>query len=449
VSAVATHHAPTAPMAGRRLLHGLTASDDANALLGAHLERWGTLPRLGPGLLDELELSGLVGHGGAWFPVSAKWHSVAASSRRRPVVVANGAEGEPASRKDALLLTRAPHLVLDGLSLAAETLRAHRAVVYVPSHLCPSVARAMTERRRRRVDAIEIEIAECPHTYLAGQETAVVSQLAGRRGALPMFQGLTTIRERGVGASPTLVHNAETLAHVALIGRFGGAWFRSVGTNDAPGTMLMTVTRPTGTHVVEAVLGSSLRQATVVTDEEMAATQGVLLGGYGGGWVSTRDFGELVVSEKAARRLGATLGAGVVALLPGEVCPLAEMADVVRFMEGQGAGQCGPCVRGLADLATSMETLAWGGRGSVRPEQSLDLCRLVEGRGACRHPDGIARFVRSGLQVFGDEVTAHRRNGACARVQAERLLPGTDPRRLWPEQRPHGAVTSRRLVSRA
>ncbi|HXZ62041.1 MAG TPA: NADH-ubiquinone oxidoreductase-F iron-sulfur binding region domain-containing protein, partial [Acidimicrobiales bacterium] len=355
---------------------------------------------------------------------------------------------QPASRKDALLLTRAPHLVLDGLSLAAATLRAHRAIVYVPRHTAPAVEHALDERRRRRTDAVDIEIAECPHTYLAGQETAVVNQLGGRRDAVPAFQGLTSIRERGVDGRATLVQNAETLAHVALIGRFGGTWFRSVGAEDSPGTMLMTVTRAAGAHIVEAVLGSSLRQSAWISDDDMATTQGVLLGGYGGGWVSPRDFGELPVSEKAARRLGATLGAGVVALLPRDVCPLAEMAHVIRYMEGQGAGQCGPCVYGLADLAAAMEVLAWGrGHGSAHPARILEVCDLVEGRGACRHPDGVARFARSGLAVFAEELAAHVQHGPCARVGAPRVLPG--PGRAHPPAGAGRGTTSRRLVSRA
>ena len=140
-----------------------------------------------------------MGHGGAWFPVATKWKAVAGASRRRPVVVANGAEGEPASRKDALLLTQAPHLVLDGLALAAGTLRAQQAIVYVPAASIPVVEAALAERRARRLDPIAIEIVEAPDTFIAGQESAVVNALGGRRGAIPSFVGLTSIRERGVG----------------------------------------------------------------------------------------------------------------------------------------------------------------------------------------------------------------------------------------------------------
>ena len=229
-----------APTGGRRLLHGLSGGA-ADPGLQTHLDRWGELRLRGSRLIDELDGAGLVGHGGAWFPVSTKWRSVASASRRRPVVVANGAESEPASRKDALLLSHAPHLVLDGLALAADALGAHQAIVYVPAASIPVVEAAIEERRARRLDPIAIEIAESPDAFLAGQESAVVNALSGRRVAVPSFVALTPIRERGVGGRPTLVQNVETLAHVALIARFGATWFRQVGTPENPGTMLLTV----------------------------------------------------------------------------------------------------------------------------------------------------------------------------------------------------------------
>jgi NADH:ubiquinone oxidoreductase subunit F (NADH-binding) len=428
--------ARTAPTAGRRLLHGLSGGTPDPAL-ATHLDRWGDLRLRELRLMDELEASGLVGHGGAWFPVSTKWKAVAGASRRRPVVIANGAEGEPASRKDALLLAHAPHLVLDGLSLAAGALRAQQAIVYAPARSIPALEDAIAERRGCHLDPIALEVAEAPDTFISGQESAVVNALNGRRGAIPSFVALTSIRERGVAGRPTLVQNAETLAHVALIARFGAAWFREVGTPENPGTMLLTVNRPDGPVIVEAVLGSSLRTATGLQQEDLAGARGVLLGGYGGAWVSPKVFSELAVSEKAARRAGATLGAGVVAPLPKDVCPLAEMADVVRYMEGQGAGQCGPCVHGLTELADALEHLAYGGAGGPGTERILEICNLVEGRGACRHPDGVARFVRSGLGVFADEAASHQRRGYCSQTRATRVLPVAN------------RITRRRLVSRA
>ncbi len=432
------HDVRRAPLGATRLLHGLVGGGAPDPGLGTHLDRWGELHHQPHWLIDELEASGLVGHGGAWFPVAAKWRAVAGASRRRPVVVANGAEGEPASRKDALLLARAPHLVLDGLALAATSLRAQKAIVYVPAASMPTVEVALAERRVRGLDPIAVELAEAPDTFISGQESAVVSAVGGRRDAVPSFVGLTTIRERGVGGRPTLVQNVETLAHVALVARFGADWFRGVGTSTNPGTILLTISRSGGPLVVEAALGSSLRVRGRCRRGRSRPYAGFpprrlrrCLGLPAGLRRACR------LREGSTRRAGATLGAGVIVPLPRDVCPLAELADVVRYMEGQGAGQCGPCVHGLAELAESMDRLAYGGRGGPHPERILETCTLVEGRGACRHPDGVARFVRTGLGVFADEVASHQRRGPCPQTRAARVLPVA------------GRTARKRLVSRA
>jgi NADH:ubiquinone oxidoreductase subunit F (NADH-binding) len=409
-----------------RLLAGLR-SDGAVVGIDEHLARWGPAPLqvAGTDLIDALGASGLSGHGGAWFPVATKWRSLRHGRLRHTVVVGNGAEGEPASVKDALLLTRLPHLVLDGLSLAAATLDAAQVVMYVPAALAPRVEAAIEERRLRGIDPFAIEVAVAPDRFIAGQESAVVNVLNGCRQAVPTFMGIEPIRERGVNNRPTLVHNVETLADVALIARYGPTWFRGLGTERSPGTMLITVTgRWPQAQVVEASLGMPLRDILDLSPEDARQYRGALLGGYGGGWVTMSALLDLVLTEEAARRAHSSLGAGIIALLPRSVCPLAEAARVVRYMEHQGAGQCGPCVNGLAGLADTIAALAFqpaAVRGGVK--SILDLCQLVDGRGACRHPDGVTRFVRSALDVFADEVTAHLRGGPCPLVHAPGVLP--------------------------
>jgi NADH:ubiquinone oxidoreductase subunit F (NADH-binding) len=377
-------------------------------------------------VLEEVEASGLVGHGGAWFPTARKWRAVSAKRLRRPVVVINAAEGEPASQKDALLLQRAPHLVLDGAAVAAAAVGADRIVAYVPQASVTGVRHAVDARRLQGVDSVDVEVAAAPDAFIAGQESAVVNVLNGRPDAVPSFVDLRSIRERGVGGRPTLVQNAETLAHAAMIARYGAAWFRSVGSAEAPGSMLLTVSgrwpRPT---VVEAPLGAPLGQVLGLTPDDAARYRGVLLGGYGGTWVKTDTIFELRLDERDARRAGATLGAGVVVLLPQDHCPLAEVAHVVRYMDGQGAGQCGPCVNGLGELSAQLDTLAFGRvtRRTHSVATILGLTDLIEGRGACRHPDGVARFVRTAYSVFADEIAAHQRHGPCRASNGPVFLP--------------------------
>jgi NADH:ubiquinone oxidoreductase subunit F (NADH-binding) len=413
-----------------RLLGGLTSEGGAVGI-EEHLAHWGPAPVLSAAadLIDQLSASGVAGHGGAWFPVAAKWRSIHHGRFSRPVVVANGAEGEPASSKDAFLLTRLPHLVLDGLSLAGAALEASQAVMYVPERLVRGVEAAIDSRRQLGLDPLEIQVVTAPDRFIAGQESSVVNVLNGRRDAVPSFIRIEPIRERGVNNRPTLVQNVETLAHVALIARFGPSWYRALGTEESPGTMLMTVTgRWSAPRVMESRLGASLGEILALSPGEARNYLGALLGGYGGGWISMSALMDLRLTENAARRANSSLGAGVVALLPQSVCPLMETARVVRYMEEQAAGQCGPCVNGLAGLAQMTKTLAVRPAALARGTRAiLEVCDLVDGRGACRHPDGVTRFVRSALVVFNDHVAAHLQGQPCQLTRAAGVLPCPRP----------------------
>jgi len=403
--------APTGP---GRLLDG----SDPTAVVGLdrHLSRWGRLPSVSPeALLAAVEQSGLRGHGGAWFPVGTKWRAVAARRRSRPVVIANGPEGEPASGKDRYLLHHTPHLVLDGAAVAARAVGSDRVVVHITADSVPSIDAALADRARRGIDACTFEVVVAPDHFLSGQESAAVATVNGKNPGIPTFVGIRSVRDQGVGGRPTLVQNVETLAHVALIARYGPQWFRTVGTHESAGTALVTVTgrweRP---RIVEVPLGSTLGAALGIGPDDAGQIQAVLSGGYGGGWLPTATALSMPFTEEEARRHGSSIGAGVVVLLPTGCCPLTEVARVVRYLEGEGAGQCGPCVNGLDVLATSMEHLAYRPRslhGGVSAIPSL--CGLVEGRGACRHPDGVARFVRTAVDVFGDHAALHLSRGPC------------------------------------
>ena len=387
-SRAAPYQLPAGPPGDHRLLVGDSPLGRATSL-DDHLTRWGRIPHWeGPAFIDELDTSGLRGHGGAWFPVGTKWRSVGSTRLRTPLVVANGAEGEPASSKDRFLVHQLPHLVLDGAVLAASTLGASRAHVFVPADGARVMTAAIKERSRRALDPCPIDVIVAPDRFLAGQESAAVNAINGRDPAVPSFIGLTPVRERGVGGRPTLVQNVESLSHVALIARFGGAWFRSIGTPDSPGTALLTVTgRWPEPRIVEAPLGDPLGDVLHLGPAAAQSVQAVLLGGYGGGWVTVPEAVGMPLTETAARTLGSSIGAGVVALLPAGVCPLSEVARVVRYLEGQGAGQCGPCVNGLDLLATHMEILAFR-PGRLRGGVSTipEVCELVEGRGRVPAP---------------------------------------------------------------
>src|SRR5581483_5143268 len=189
----------------RRVLAGIGDSDD---LYGAHLATWGPLPPASAlpaaAVIDAVETSGLLGRGGAGFPSGRKMRTVAAGASRRPVVVANGAEGEPASGKDVLLLSRAPHLVLDGVQLAARAVGADEAhlALHRGSPAAGVVRAALV--RRGASDAVRVQLHEIPSRYVASEETALVHYLNGGE-ARPTFTPPRPF-EQGVGRRPTLVN---------------------------------------------------------------------------------------------------------------------------------------------------------------------------------------------------------------------------------------------------
>jgi len=420
-----SHPTPSRPefQAQDRLPRLLPPEPGTPPTLAAHLGRFGGLPyRGGPRLLiASVEAAGLTGRGGAAFPVHRKLTAVD-SQRRRSIVVANGAEGEPASNKDKTLLWNSPHLVLDGLQLAAEAVGADRALLYLHRHqgLHERLTAALAERAAARLDRVGVELVEAPPRFLAGEESALASNINGGL-ARPTFKQ-PRVFERGVAGRPTLVQNVETLAHLALIGRYGAAWFRGLGTTAEPGSMLCSVLQADGrSGVLELAIGQPLAGVLALG----AGVQAVLCGGYHGAWLRPADAAQLPLTNAALKPIGAFVGAGVLIALPAKSCGLAETARVARYLALESAGQCGPCFNGLPRIAGALADLAGRPGQRTSPQTRADLERwagLVTGRGACHHPDGTVRFVGSALTVFRDEITAHEL-GRCTATSRAPFLP--------------------------
>ncbi len=383
-----------------RLLAGL---DTRRSIpLQEHLARHGRLEFRRGELTSELDASGLSGRGGAGFPVARKVRAVA-ERRGRPVVVINAAEGEPMSGKDKLLLRHLPNLVIDGAAALARELGARRAfIVHSASarHAGDALRAALADRAARRFDPCPIEAVELPVGFVRGQETAVVQYLNGG----PALPTVTPPRpfEAGVGCAPTLIQNAETAAHVALIGRFGSSWFRELGTPSEPGTALFTVTGAVGRQgVYEAALATPLRDLVAEAGGLQGTPGAVLVGGYAGAWVDGGTAGSLTLDDASLRTVGGTIGVGAVAVLARSSCGVCATARIVRYLADESAGQCGPCVHGLDAIATAFER---PNPDAARIERWL---AQVSGRGACRHPDGTARLAASALHVFAAELRDH------------------------------------------
>ncbi len=424
----------TPPVANARLLP-VGPSGQALDLrsLAAHETHFGRLPliegpRIGkPGpLVHEIEKSGLRGRGGGWFPTARKIHAVvesagtrrAWSAGRKPVVIANAMEGEPASSKDAVLLRHSPHLVFDGIQALAATIGAEQAYIAIHrgSPVIDVVLRALADRN----DRVTIELVTPPARYVSSEESALAHWIGDGMGT-PVY-GKRTF-ERGVNDRPTQVQNAETMAHIGLIARYGGEWFASVGDTKAPGTCLVTVGGAVNAPgVIEVPVGTPVAEIISRCKGFSTEVSGFLTGGYGGAWVATDNLMASDWTPESVAAEGGAIGAGILWALDARTCALHEVARVAQFMAGESAGQCGPCRFGLPSLADDLATIA-GKSAQMSDVHRLNTrIPLVQQRGGCKHPDGVARFVSSAMHVFQEEV-AHHLRGRCSATSTGAALP--------------------------
>src|ERR1019366_2842264 len=306
-----------------------------------------------------------------------------------------------------------------------EGVGAKRAFIYTTrahSDVEAALRAAIRERRRRDDSDRFIDVQVGPNRYVAGEETAVVARVSGRL-AKPRVVPPRPFQS-GVDRPPTLVQNVETLAHGALIARFGAGWFRSIGTERSPGTALLTVSGAVRTPgMLEAACDTTVAAIVDRAGGVTAEPAAVLLGGYFGRWVAVDRVWNQTIDADSLRSIGASLGTGVLVVAPATMCGITETDRVLTFLAGQTAGQCGPCHVGLPAIADTFHKVA---TGKARPA-ALDLLTRwssdIRGRGACRHPDGAILFLASAMDVFAADLRHHLRHGSC-RFSGERpLLP--------------------------
>jgi NADH:ubiquinone oxidoreductase subunit F (NADH-binding) len=356
-------------------------------------------------IAELLETAGLTGRGGAAFSTAIK---LKAAQENGAELIVNACDGEIGAVKDAWIVEHHLHELIEGAALVASGKRprisyaAHRG-----SRTAELIARA------------GLRLLEVPHRYVSSEETSLIS-LAHGGLAKPMTKRAPFVfggrDSQGRRVSPTVVLNAETVWRICQINRLGAEWFRSFGTTAEPGPRLVWV----GGHVArpgmcEAAAGVSLSDLLDFAGGLPADARHVGVGGLGGVVITAADARTTIWDTPSMKQLGGALGPGIVTVWNPAECPVETAARLISYGAGESAGQCGPCMFGLPALAADWADLARNPSSKGRQHLKLRLSQL-ERRGACAHPDGVARFAQSALRTLAPEFAAHA-NHSCQKVR--------------------------------
>jgi len=389
-------------------------------------------------VVELVKASGLRGRGGAGFPTGNKWSFVPRDAFPRYLVV-NDDEGEPGTFKDRELTERDPHAILEGLLIAAYAIQAHQAFVYIRGEFGLGYRRlqqAVDDARAKGLIAAGVEAGAgagvagtdfaCDVTihrgagaYICGEETSLLDSLEGYRGQPRLRPPFPAVK--GLYASPTVVNNVETLATLPHIVAHGSDWFRSMGTEQSPGTKLFSVSghvaRP-GNY--EAPLGIPLADLIELAGGVPGgrSVKAVIPGGASAPWVTDLS---LPMSFEALAAAGTMLGSGAVVVMDETTCAVRMAMIITRFFNHESCGKCTPCREGTWWMRKVLERLE---AGEGRPEDRELLLRLCEdllpekgapasGRSFCPLGDSAAWSLRSVVKLFPDEFLAHVDEGRC------------------------------------
>ena len=392
--------------------------------------------QLGPaGTRDVITAAGLRGRGGGGFPTGRKWDTIAAGEGRR-FVACNGAEGEPGTFKDRALMQANPYQLVEGVIIAAFAVGAERAYICIKELYFEErqrVTRAVQEMQQAGVCTdCEIAIVAGPDEYLFGEEKALLEVIEGNAPLPRLFpphehglfattptSGWETSMPRsapGAQSNPTLVNNVETLSNVPHILAHGADWFRTMGTAQSPGTIVVTVTGDVvAPDVGEVELGVSLRDAIDAVGSGLPPGRAVkaILSGVANP-VMTAAALDAPVTYEGIAAAGSGLGSAGFIVLDDTACMVQVALNCSRFLAVESCGQCPPCKQGSLEITQRLERIEGGVGRDDDLEQIAHWLDRVTDANRCFLGTEERQVVTSILQAFPDEIAEHLK-GACPR----------------------------------
>ena len=378
-------------------------------------------------LIQSVTDSGLRGRGGAGFPTGKKWLLTREAPGEPRYLIMNGGEDEPGSKKDRVLLENLPHLVLEGTILSAYAIGASKAYLYINARYegaLQSVADALAEAKSAGYwgenvlgssFSLDIEVIPAPHNYVAGEDTAVIEVIEGKK-PLPRQKPPFPVTA-GLFGKPTSVNNVETLANVAPIALKGAAWYRGFGTPESSGTMIFSldndVSRP---GVYELPFGTPLRYLIEECGGGMKGKKkikAIMPAAPSSAFLPPEKI-DTPLDHNSMREAGSALGCGVVKLIPQGSCIVEELVKIADFFAAESCGQCPACRMETNTLAMLMKKVQSGQGGLPILEQFGKILAFNKGKGFCNLIAMPGPPIESAIKLFPDDFQAHLTSGRCA-----------------------------------
>ncbi len=416
------------PGGERRLLTDIGRVDPAS--LASYREHGGyaalerAITTMSPeAVIGEIESAGLRGRGGSGFPTADKWRAARAVNAERRIVVANLMAADPSALGDRALAEGNPHLVIEGLLIAAYAVGASEAILAVRGDWTEAIGRlraAADEATEARLagylvlgtdTSIQLSVREGSGAYVAGEETALLNALAGDRG-MPAIRPPYPA-ERGLEGMPTVVQNAETLGHVAWILAHSTEAFRSAGTERSRGTKLVTVMgRVAQPGLVEVALGTPLLEILALAGGGSGSTKALFVGGPGGGAIEAGAL-NLPYDYESLASAGAIIGSGSVLVTDADTCLVDTARFFIDFNAREACGKAVPCRIGTKRLVEAMDRIL---AATPRPNDFTllrELSRKMSDTALCKLERLAPAPILTTLDRFPDEYRSHAERGIC------------------------------------
>ncbi|NTU82002.1 MAG: NADH-quinone oxidoreductase subunit NuoF [Chloroflexales bacterium] len=372
-------------------------------------------------VIEAITRSGLRGRGGAGYPTGLKWATVAKSQgdpqgAPRKFVVCNGDEGDPGAFMDRSILESDPHLVLEGMSIAAYAVGADQGYLYVRGEYPLAIQRltkAISQARKHGLLGSQIfdtafdfkvEVRVGAGAFVCGEETALIASIEGRRGQprpRPPYPA-----ERGLWGCPTLINNVETFANIAPIISRGAEWYASIGTVKSRGTKVFALAgKIRNTGLIEVPMGITLREIV----EELGGgspdgtpVKAVQTGGPSGGCIPAAHFDTSVDYESLAAA-GSIMGSGGMVVMDAATSMVEIARFYMEFCMDESCGKCVPCRVGTVQMHRLLDRICAGAASVDELAQLEQLCQLVRETSLCGLGQSAPNPVLSTLRYFRDE----------------------------------------------